>query len=169
MCLLGYASSAGQRLEAGTGASFIHPQPRRSDMHYDPQNPFARILRGELPCVKVHEDDFTLAIMDIMPQAEGHVLVLPKAPAAEVFDLPEDSLAPCILTTQKVARAVKAAFDSPGIMIAQFNGAAAGQTVPHVHFHIVPRQEAAPLKPHAAVPADVERLRALAARIIAVL
>jgi histidine triad (HIT) family protein len=83
--------------------------------------------------------------------------------------LPEDSLAACILTTQKVARAVKAAFDSPGIMIAQFNGAAAGQTVPHVHFHIVPRQEAAPLKPHAAVPADVERLRALAARIIAVL
>jgi histidine triad (HIT) family protein len=138
-------------------------------MHYDTQNPFARILRGELPCVKVYEDDLTLAIMDLMPQAEGHVLVLPKASAAEVFDLPEDSLTACILTTQKVARAVKAAFAAPGIMIGQFNGAAAGQTVPHVHFHIVPRQEGAPLKPHAAAPADAARLREAAARIMAVL
>jgi hypothetical protein len=104
--LLLYPSSAGRRFKAGNDAS-IHPSIRKHkpfDMHYDTQNPFARILRGELPCVKVYEDDLTLAIMDLMPQAEGHVLVLPKASAAEVFDLPEDSLTACILTTQKVAR-----------------------------------------------------------------
>ena len=138
-------------------------------MEYDPQNPFARILRGELPCVKVYEDEHTLAMMDIMPQATGHVLVLPKEPAVELFYLSDESAAACIRTTKKVAAAVKAALQAPGIMVAQFNGSAAGQTVPHVHFHIVPREQAAPLKPHAAVPADSEQLRAIAARIIAAL
>ena len=138
-------------------------------MSYDPQNPFAKILRGELPCVKVYEDDMTLAIMDIMPQAEGHVLVLPKEGAAEIFELSADSAAACIRTTQKVATAVKAALQPPGVLIAQFNGRAAGQTVPHVHFHIVPRTEATPLRPHAAEQADPDQLRALAARIAAAL
>jgi len=138
-------------------------------MEYDPQNPFARILRGELPSVKVYEDEHTLAMMDIMPQAEGHVLVLPKEAAAELFALSDESAAACIRTTRKVAAAVKTALGAPGIMVAQFNGPAAGQTVPHVHFHIVPRQEAAPLKPHAAAQADIGELQALAARIIAAL
>ena len=138
-------------------------------MSYDPLNPFAKILRGELPCVKVYEDDMTLAMMDIMPQAEGHVLVLPKEGAAELFDLSAESAAACIRTTQRIATAVKSALQPPGIMIAQFNGRAAGQTVPHVHFHIVPRTEAAPLRPHAAEAADMEQLRALAARIAAAL
>ncbi len=138
-------------------------------MEYDPHNPFARILRGELPCVKVYEDAFTLAIMDIMPQAEGHVLVLPKEPAAELFDLSDEAAAACIRTTKKIAAAVKAAMGAPGIMVAQLNGSAAGQTVPHVHFHIIPREQAAALKPHAAVAADAEQLRALAERIIAAL
>jgi histidine triad (HIT) family protein len=138
-------------------------------MEYDPQNPFAKILRGELPCVKVYEDDATLAIMDIMPQAAGHVLVLPKEPAVELFGLSDEAAAACIRTTKKLAAAVKAAMGTPGIMVAQFNGRAAGQTVPHVHFHIVPREQGAPLKPHAAVAEDVEELRAIAARIIAAL
>lgn len=138
-------------------------------MNYDPHNPFARILRGELPCVKVYEDASTLAIMDIMPQAEGHVLVLPKEPAAELFGLSDEAAAACIRTTKKVAAAVKTALGAPGIMLAQFNGSAAGQTVAHVHFHIVPRTHAAALAPHAAVAADTDRLRALADRIIAAL
>ncbi|OON64201.1 HIT family protein [Massilia sp. KIM] len=138
-------------------------------MSYDQNNPFARILRGELPCVKVYEDAHTLAMMDIMPQAEGHVLVLPKQAAAELLALSEESAAACMRTVKLVAQAVKTALEPPGIMIAQFNGPAAGQTVPHVHFHIVPRQEAAPLRPHAAVPADTEHLKALAGRIIAAL
>jgi histidine triad (HIT) family protein len=138
-------------------------------MDYDSHNPFARILRGELPCVKVYEDEQTLAIMDIMPQAPGHVLVLPKEPAVELFGLSDDAAAACIRTTKKVATAVKAAMGAPGIMIAQFNGSAAGQTVPHVHFHIVPREGAAALKPHAAVPVDVDGLREIAVRIVAAL
>ena len=138
-------------------------------MEYDPHNPFARILRGELPCVKVYEDEATLAIMDIMPQAPGHVLVLPKEPAVELFGLSDDSAAACIRTAKKVATAVKAAMGAPGIMVAQFNGSAAGQTVPHVHFHIVPREAASALRPHGAVPADGEQLREIAARIIAAL
>jgi len=138
-------------------------------MDYDSNNPFARILRGELPSVKVYEDEHTLAIMDIMPQADGHVLVLPKESAAELFTLSDDSAAACIRTTKKVAAAVKAAMGAPGIMVAQFNGPAAGQTVPHVHFHIVPREHAAPLRPHASAPADSGELQRTAARIIAAL
>lgn len=138
-------------------------------MEYDPGNPFARILRGELPCVKVYEDEATLAIMDIMPQAPGHVLVLPKEPAVQLFGLSDDSAAACIRTTKKVAAAVKAAMGAPGIMVAQFNGSAAGQTVPHVHFHIVPREGAAALRPHASAPADTGQLREIAARIVAAL
>lgn len=138
-------------------------------MEYDSQNPFARILRGELPCVKVYEDAATLAIMDIMPQAPGHVLVLPKEAAVELFGLSDEAAAACIRTTRKVAAAVKSAMGAPGIMVAQFNGSAAGQTVPHVHFHIVPREQAAALKPHAAVPADTGELREIAARIVAAL
>lgn len=138
-------------------------------MEYDTNNPFAKILRGELPCVKVYEDAHTLAIMDIMPQAPGHVLVLPKEPVVELFGLSEEAAAACIRSTRKVAAAVKAAMGTPGIMVAQFNGSAAGQTVPHVHFHIVPREQAAALKPHAAVAADIGELREIAARIAAAL
>ena len=136
---------------------------------YDSQNAFARILRGELPSLKIYEDEATIAIMDIMPQADGHVLVIPKEAAVEIFELSLDAAFACIRTTQKVAAAVKAALDAPGIMIAQFNGSAAGQTVPHVHFHIIPRREAEPLRMHGRIPADPERLREIAARIVAAL
>ncbi|CAB3753902.1 HIT family hydrolase [Burkholderia sp. MSh2] len=134
-------------------------------MSYDNNNPFAKILRGELPCVKVAEDDATLAIMDLMPQADGHVLVIPKEPAAQIFDLSADGAAAGIRMTQRVAAAVRAAFEPDGVFIGQFNGAAAGQTVPHVHFHVIPRREGAELRMHAREIADAATLEALAQRI----
>jgi histidine triad (HIT) family protein len=127
-------------------------------MAYDPNNIFARILRGEIPAHKVHEDAFTLAFMDVMPQSDGHTLVIPKYPAENLFDLPPESLAATILTTQRVARAVRKAFDAPGLMIAQLNGRGAGQTVFHIHFHIVPRFEGIDLRFHAREMADPKRL-----------
>ncbi len=138
-------------------------------MTYDTQNAFARILRDELPAIRVHEDAHTIAIMDIMPQAEGHVLVIPKEAAVELTELSDDSAAACIRVVRRIAVAQRAAFDAPGVMVAQFNGSAAGQTVPHVHFHVVPRREAEPLKPHAAQPADIAHLRVVADRIVAAL
>ncbi len=129
-------------------------------MTYDDSNIFARILRGEIPCHKVFEDEHTIAFMDIMPQAEGHTLVVPKAMAEDIFSLPAGSLAASIQTTQRVARAVKKAFSPPGIMIAQLNGAAAGQTVFHLHFHVIPRYHGHDLGMHSrdtADPADLAR------------
>ncbi len=134
-------------------------------MSYDPTNPFAKILRGELPCIKLAETDEAIAIMDIMPQAEGHVLVIPKAPAAELFDLPETALFGAARLTQRMACAVRAALRPDGVFIGQFNGAAAGQTVPHVHFHVIPRWRGVELKLHAREMADRAALDALAGRI----
>jgi histidine triad (HIT) family protein len=134
-------------------------------MPYDPQNVFARILRGELPCVRLLEEEYTLAFMDLMPQTEGHALVITREPAETLFDLSPDGAAACMRTTQHVAAAVKRAFDPPGIMITQVNGPAAGQTVPHVHFHIIPRRPGEQLLMHAAVKADPEVLRRQAERI----
>ncbi len=134
-------------------------------MAYDRNNVFARIVRGEVPAHKVFEDEHTLAFMDVMPQADGHTLVIPKAEAENLFDLPQESLATTILTTQRVARAVKKAFDAPGIMIAQLNGPGAGQSVFHIHFHIVPRYDGIDLRFHARDMADAQVLAAHAARI----
>lgn len=136
---------------------------------YDRTNVFARILRGELPCHKVYEDDQTLAFMDVMPQAEGHTLVIPKAAGVGLLDVPTDALQAVIATTQKVARAVKTALDAPGVMIVQLNGAPAGQTVFHLHFHIIPRSEGLQLKFHARDMEKPEVLAALAAKIRAAL
>ena len=138
-------------------------------MTYDPGNIFARILRGEVPAHKVFEDTHTLAFMDVMPQAEGHTLVIPKWAAENLFDLPQESLVATILTTQRVARAVKKAFDAPGIMIAQLNGRDAGQSVFHIHFHIVPRYDGIDLRFHARDMADARVLEGHAARIRAAL
>ncbi|MBS6359484.1 HIT family protein [Burkholderia sp.] len=134
-------------------------------MSYDNNNPFARILRGELPCVKVAEDDATVAIMDLMPQADGHVLVLPREPAAEIFDLSPESAAACMRMTQRIAIAVRDALQPDGIFIGQFNGRAAGQTVAHVHFHVIPRWEGVALRLHAREIAESATLEALARRI----
>ncbi|MGU7783580.1 HIT family protein [Burkholderia sp. PU8-34] len=134
-------------------------------MSYDNNNPFAKILRGELPCVKVAEDETTLAIMDLMPQADGHVLVIPKEAAAEIFDLSAESAASCIRMTQRIAAAVRGALNPDGMFIGQFNGRAAGQTVAHVHFHVIPRWEDVALRMHARDIADAATLESIAKRI----
>ncbi|MFO1186802.1 MAG: HIT family protein [Alphaproteobacteria bacterium] len=134
-------------------------------MAYDKGNIFAKILKGEIPAIKVYEDASTFAFLDIMPQARGHTLVIPKAPAENLFDLPTEFAGPFLLATQKVARAVKAAVKAPGLMIAQLNGAAAGQSVFHVHFHIIPRTEGIDLALHARAKADPLELEAVATLI----
>ncbi|WP_233851867.1 HIT family protein [Paraburkholderia sp. HD33-4] len=134
-------------------------------MSYDDSNPFAKILRGELPCIKVAENDQALAFMDLMPQADGHLLVVPKEAVAEIFDLSDEALVASMRMAQKLAIAVRAALRPDGVFIGQFNGAAAGQTVPHVHFHVIPRWQGQPLKLHARERADADTLEALATRI----
>ena len=138
-------------------------------MAYDTSNIFARILRGELPCVKVYEDEHTLAFMDIMPSVEGHTLVIPKAPAKEIFDLSPDGAAALMRATQKIAKAVKRGLNCPGVMLVQLNGAAAGQSIPHVHFHILPREDGLDLKLHGRAVVKPEVLEPIAARIRAAL
>jgi len=138
-------------------------------MPYDPNNIFARILRGEIPCVKVYEDDAVLSFMDIMPQAEGHTLVIPREPAMDMLDLSPDGASSLMLATQKIARAVKTALSPPGIMLAQLNGSAAGQSVFHVHFHILPRYAGIDLKLHAREMVSASVLEPIAAKIRAAL
>jgi histidine triad (HIT) family protein len=136
-------------------------------MSYDQNNIFAKILRGELPCVKVYEDDDTLAFMDIMPQADGHVLALPKAPSESLLDADPAVFAPLFATVQKLARAVKDGMGADGITITQFNGPAAGQTVFHLHVHIIPRWEGVALRRHSGAMESADVLNAHAAKIIA--
>ncbi|TCB79460.1 HIT family protein [Acinetobacter sp. ANC 4173] len=137
-------------------------------MAYDDQNIFARILRGELPAIKVYEDDQVLAFMDIMPQAEGHTLVIPKTPAVNLLDLPAETAAYTIQVTQKIARAMEKALGVDGIILMQLNGAAAGQTVPHIHFHLIPTN-VHQLGKHAAQMGDQEKIKAQAEKIKAAL
>jgi len=134
-------------------------------MPYDNANIFARILRGEIPAHKVFEDEHTLSFMDVMPQSDGHTLVIPKAAAENLFDLAPETLSATILATQRVARAVKKAFDPPGLMLVQLNGAGAGQSVFHIHFHIVPRYAGIDLRFHAREMADPRMLAEHAARV----
>ena len=138
-------------------------------MAYDPNNVFAKILRGELPKIEVYEDDLTLAFLDIMPATEGHTLVIPKEAAETIFDVSPQAAAATIQTTQKVAAAVKRAFACPGLMIVQLNGAEAGQSIPHLHFHILPRASGLDMKLHGRTMADVKVLIPIADRIRAAL
>ena len=114
------------------------------DGQYDPENIFAKILRGEMPCVKVYEDEQVLAFMDIFPQAPGHVLVVPREPARNLLELTDGALE----RVKRIAKAVKKALNPDGIVMTQFSGAPAGQTVFHVHFHIIPRKEGDALGAH---------------------
>ena len=140
------------------------------DGAYDDGNIFAKIVRGEMPAVKVYEDAEILAFMDVFPQAKGHVLVISKTSnARNLLDAEPKALGRVIGGVQKVARAVKAALKPDGIVVTQFNGAPAGQTVFHLHVHIIPRWEGVALGRHAEGRADVEELRALAAQISAAL
>ncbi|HYD27188.1 HIT family protein [Brevundimonas sp.] len=138
---------------------------------YDPDNIFARILRGEIPAVKVWEDDHVLAFMDVFPQSEGHVLIVSKTSTARtLLDIEPEALARLIEATRRTARAVVKALAPEGFQIMQFNGEAGGQTVFHLHFHIVPRWSGRPVKGHGHAPmAEPETLRALADRIAAAL
>lgn len=132
---------------------------------YDTDNVFARILRGELPSHTVYEDEATIAIMDIMPRADGHVLVLPKAACRNVLDAPPEALQAVALTTQRLARAVKTAFAADGVTIQQFNEAAGGQVVFHLHVHVIPRHDGVAMRPHTGAMADADVLKANAEKI----
>ena len=136
---------------------------------YDQNNVFAKILRGELPSQTVYEDEATIAIMDIMPRADGHVLVLPKQACRNVLDAPAEALTAVALTTQKLARAVKTAFAAEGVTIQQFNESAGGQVVFHLHVHVMPRFEGIALRPHTGAMEKPEVLAAHAEKIRAAL
>lgn len=136
---------------------------------YDPSNVFAKILRGELPCEKVYEDDATLAFMDIMPRADGHVLVIPKASARTIVDIDPGDLARVAQTVQTIAKAVKAGMAADGLTIQQFNESAGGQVVFHLHVHVMPRWSGVALRPHTGTMEKPEILKANAARIRAAL
>lgn len=131
-------------------------------MSYDPSNIFGKILRGEIPAHKVYEDDIALVMMDIFPQSRGHTLIVPKAPSRNLLDADPAALAAIIPLVQKVANAVKRATGADGIRLVQFNEAPAGQTVFHLHFHIIPVYEGTQLASHAAGKADDSELAALA-------
>ena len=134
-------------------------------MAYDTNNVFAKILRGELPKIAVYEDEHTLAFMDIMPAVEGHTLVIPKEPGETIFDISPQAAARLIEATQIVAAAVKKGLGVPGIMLAQLNGAASGQTIPHVHFHVLPRKLGAEFNFHGKTMVKPEVLEPVAAKI----
>jgi len=136
---------------------------------YDETNIFAKILRGEVPCYKVYEDDVALAFMDIMPQADGHVLVLPKSPARNILDADPQMLGQLIVRLQKIAIAVKEALVADGITILQYNEPAGGQTVLHLHFHILPRWTGVALRPHTGVAERPEVLETFRRKIVAAL
>ncbi|MBU1175573.1 MAG: HIT family protein [Alphaproteobacteria bacterium] len=136
---------------------------------FDKDNVFARIIRGEIPSHKVYEDEVVFAMMDIMPQAEGHVLVLPKQGSRNLLDADPDVLSETIKRVQMLAGAVMKAMGADGFQIAQANEPAAAQTVFHLHFHIIPAYLGVPLKRHAAEGADHAKLAEQAKKIAAVL
>jgi len=136
---------------------------------YDPSNIFAKILRGELPCYKVYEDDKALAFLDIMPRAPGHALVLPKAPARNILDISPDDLAHVMKVAQRIAKVSVQVFGADGVTIQQFNEAAGGQVVFHLHVHVIPRMEGIALKPPASVKGARDVLADQAQRLAAAL
>jgi histidine triad (HIT) family protein len=136
---------------------------------YDPNNVFAKILSGEVPSYKVYEDDRALAFMDVMPRADGHVLVVPKNPARNIFDVAPEDLGYVMGVVQMVSRAVRSAMNADGLTIQQFNEEAGGQVVFHLHFHVLPRHAGQPLRPHTGEFEKQEILEANAARIRAAL
>ena len=138
-------------------------------MAYDSDNIFAKILRGEIPAVKVYEDDQTLAFMDVMPQSPGHTLVISKSAAENLYDLSPEAGNAVLATVQKLAAAVRDGMSADGIMINQFNGPVAGQTVFHFHMHIVPRYQGVPLRRHTGDMENIDVLEKQAEKISAAL
>lgn len=138
-------------------------------MAYDQNNIFAKILRGELPCFKVYEDDKAFAFLDIMPRAPGHTLILPKAPARNLLDIAPDDLAHVAKVAQKVAKAAMTAFSADGITVQQFNEGAGGQVVFHLHVHVIPRKAGVTMKPPASEKEKPEVLAEHAKKLSAAL
>ncbi|SNY93920.1 histidine triad (HIT) family protein [Cohaesibacter sp. ES.047] len=132
---------------------------------YDNENIFAKILRGEIPSHKVYEDEATIAIMDIMPRADGHTLVIPKTPSRNLLDVEPADLGAVMETAQKIARAHMIAFNADGVTVNQFNESAGGQVIFHLHVHVIPRKEGEPLGPHTGEMADNDLLASHAAKI----
>lgn len=138
-------------------------------MSYDTHNIFAKILRGEIPCIKLYEDAHTLSFMDIMPQTAGHALVIPKQAATTIFELSDEAAMACMRTVRKIGEAQKKGLGAEGVVLMQLNGPAAGQTVPHFHIHVIPGSIADLRRPHGAQMGDQAQIKALAERIIAAL
>jgi histidine triad (HIT) family protein len=136
---------------------------------YDDSNIFAKILRGDLPCHKVYEDEAVLALMDIMPRADGHVLVIPKAQARNILDVEPKVLCELMTRVQKLARAAKDGLGADGVTIQQFNEQAGGQVVFHLHFHILPRWNGVPLRPQSGASEKPEVLESIRAKIASAL
>jgi len=136
---------------------------------YDPNNIFAKILRGELPSYKVFEDDHTFVFLDIMPRCPGHTLVIPKAPARNILDITVDDFAHVARTSHKVAHAAMKAFAADGVIVAQFSEAAAGQEVYHLHMHVMPRFNGVELLPPATRKEDASVLQDHQRKLIAAL
>ena len=136
---------------------------------YDPNNPFAKILRGEFPCYKVYEDDHVLAFLDIMPRSPGHTLVIPKAAARNILDIAPEDFALVARASHKIARAAMTAFTADGITVQQFSEPAGGQVVFHLHMHVMPRHSGEVLLPPASRKEDSKVLEANAARLAAAL
>lgn len=135
-------------------------------MTYDHNNVFAKILRGELPCIKVYEDANTIAIMDIMPESKGHLLVITKEAAATFFDLSEEAAKACISTAKKIAPALMKVTKADGLIVSQFNHACSGQTVYHVHYHMVPKYINEANKAHAKEKGNEEEIKEIADALI---
>lgn len=134
---------------------------------YDPQNIFARIIRGEAPCYRIYEDDDVLAFLDLYPQSFGHTLVIPRRSAAcNLLDVDTDALCKVMVVVQRLTRAIVDELQPDGVQVAQFNGAAAGQTVFHIHVHIVPRYAGQDMRAHAAQQGDRGELEQLQARLV---
>lgn len=136
---------------------------------YDPNNIFAKILRGELPCHKVYEDEHVFAFLDIMPRVTGHALVIPKAPSRNILDVKPDDFAHVARGTHKIAAAAMKAFDADGISVHQFSEAAGGQVVFHLHMHVLPRHDGVAMLPAASRKEDDKVLAENAAKLIAAL
>jgi histidine triad (HIT) family protein len=136
---------------------------------YDPNNIFAKIIAGQIPCEKLYEDQDVIAFMDIMPQADGHCLVVPKASSRNLLDADPKNFSALFHHVQRIANATKKAMQADGITIMQFNEPAAGQTVFHLHVHIMPRHEGIPLKPHTGQMGDMAAIKAHADKIRAAL
>jgi len=134
-------------------------------MAYDPSNIFAKVLKGEIPCHKLYEDDDTLVFLDIMPRSEGHALVITKTAARDLFDVSPEALAKLMAVVKKLAPQIRDAVGADGVLVQQFNGAAAGQTVFHLHVHVIPRFAGVPLKPHTGKMEDPQVLATNAEKV----